>query len=589
MDYGGSLVIANPPLVQSAFSEESSRILVSLDGAETVNETVVLAISESTTQGSPGNTTFQYKPPQNIILEKKILIRVTVVLTEGSNDAMPVTGSGLVPVSYPLNSAIESLEIDVNGATLSSNPKFYKPIWERLYPASTHQAYNSFTPTLRDNDFPLSRMVTCGVAGGPGSINGTYTAKRVGPFSSGNADASIDSRVDFYKTTANLGNGVPAVYTFTFTEPLLIDFFEMFEETGLINITTLTIKINWASDAFSRMFSNVSTATNVIGAGDRTNAGAIIRNFSCNFNAGAALILRQVTPSENISRRDHFTMPYQTVSRYATTAGGNMAAGASQTFTMNTIAPNTIPRYIILCVRVDPNSPATWNVAANGNVNCFLQINKVVISIDGSPAYLTNATPEQLYEISVRNGFTGSWEEWYRRGQGFFIAEFGKDIGGYVPGTNVSINIQPMITVTNQNAVALDVTRPDVVLGPLVFECFFVTDGFATITRDGLVTRMGLSRDEVAESLEGPVYEPEHLHELSARHGKGFGSVFRTVRNVLGSIAKPASGLLGMVPHPGAQVASQVLNGADRVLNGSGMHKSHHHKKHRSGGSRLMN
>ena len=265
MQSGGSLFIANPPLVQSAVGPESERVLVSLDGAALVTENVYTANSASTSITTvAGTTTFMLQPPLGCIMDKRVLVKAQVILTQ----VTPLTGSTAanapVPVSYPLNSAIETLTVKVNGQTLTSNPRYFKPIWERLYSPKKHQDYNSFTPTCRDNDYPIANM--CAVVAGSGVPEGD--AVRFGPFSNANlCDAFVDSRRQFpvIATAGAASSGTKATYKFEFTEPLLIDFFEMFDEIGLQNVRLIEININWAADAFSRMFSNQSSAANTIG------------------------------------------------------------------------------------------------------------------------------------------------------------------------------------------------------------------------------------------------------------------------------------------------------------------------------------
>ena len=239
---------------------------------------------------------------------------------------------------------------------------------------------------------------------------------------------------------------------------------------------------------------------------------------------------------------------------------------------MNSIISTVVPRYIVLCARLDPTNSLTYTSTA-GNVNAFLQINKVSLNIGNLTGILSNASTQQLYQITKSNGYDGSYIEWFSRNQGFFIAEVGKDIGGFVPGSAENLMIQPKVTFTNNTGADLNFT---------IMECFFVTDGFLTLNYNAVRLEDGLAVHDVVEAMSA---DPEHVEwtqDSPERHGKGFGSVFRTIRNVFGAVAKPLSGVLGMIPHPGAQLASHVIDTADRLNGGKLRHKKHR-EKHGSG------
>ena len=133
--------------------------------------------------------------------------------------------------------------------------------------------------------------------------------------------------------------------------------------------------------------------------------------------------------------------------------------------------------------------------------------------------------------------------------------------------------IQPKVTFTNNTGGDLT--------GLVVMECFFVTDGFLTLNYNAVRLQDGLAVHDVAEAMAAQPMHVDWTQDSPERQGKGFGSVFRTIRNVFGAVAKPLSGVLSMIPHPGAQIASHIVEGADRLNGGKLRHK--HREKHGSG------
>lgn len=576
MSDGGALILAQHPLLNQAVSEDAQRVLVSLDGAEQVTENVYTAQSASFAVGSPANTTFTIYPPSaTTILDRKIYLQAKVLLTGQANTVTTAATAVPVPVPYPLNSAIDTLNVKVNGTNLIFQPRYWMRIWERMYPQTKHQQHNTTVPVQWDNDINLAAVQA-----------------RAGPFSTAAvSSANIDSRFQWAQNNTVSTNGTagaPPTWTYTFTEPLMIDLFEMFDEEGIYNIQTLEISINWATDAFSRMFSSVSSAVNTIQYADNAAAN---QNALCNFvQSSQTLQLRYLTPSTSVMPRlrDVFTMPYQTVLRRIQTAGNVPNGSLNVPVLANTIITPVIPRYIVVCVRNDPTQTAQL---VNGNTNYFCQINSFTLAVGNNPANFVNASPQQLYEMCVRNGYNGSWREWYTGGQGFIIVEIGKDVGGLVPGTVSPITFQPRLTFSNLCGAALS---------QCLLEVFFVTDGFITLASNQATSVEGLAPMVIEEAKEAV---PEHVEwspDHPERAGKGFGSVFRKVRDVFGHIAGPAADIASKIP--GLQPLSTGIKVAQAINNaaGGGVHhrlvgaiggeeggREHRHRRHhsRSGGA----
>lgn len=551
------VAFANPPLLQSLNNEDEDRVLVSLTGAAQVSEDIITASSASATSNNPGTTKFTITAPgYAAILDRKVLLQATVVVTAtaGANESFVVTAAP-VPVSYPLNNAIESIQVKTNNQTLTFQPRHYKGYWERMTgPQDKHSRFNSMTPTMRDNDLSLAKMATFS------TIGGAIVPVRAGPFNPiSTQDPYRDSRAAF-PVEFTPGAGITKTFGYSFTEPLLMDLFEALDDQeGLYNIDQMEITINWSQNAFALMFSNPSnTIAPLI---ESTQAATAPVQSSVSFTAGTQkLLLRWLTPSVDL--RDTLTIPANFYDRTSSplvnvpTSGTDGVAGTSVQVTTNLKITQVVPRFIIIGFRRDQLP------LADENCDYWCRILSLQLKIGNVPSLLSNATPQQLWKMSVNNGLNVSFDEWYNRGQCFVVLQVGVDIGGIVPGMISQFQISISATIQNLTDQALIPNG----------ELYLVTDGFMEFSPGNLRLTEGLSADKISDGIMGGVEAVNQKDQLM--NGGSFKSVFKKISKVFGKAMRKGSEVAGaygkMTGNPYALGASKAMGGLSDLHRAAG-------------------
>ena len=549
------VAVTNPRLVQSAQHEDDENYFVSLYGSERVAEQKISPTSESL---SGGTTVFSFQPPSTgTIMDKCVLLEVNVDLTFDADPA----GNFPAPRAWPVNSAIQTLQVTINGTTITSSPTQRKAFMERIHTSKElRRRYASFTPTFRDNDLDYFQMAA--------------QREAYNPFSRRSAMGPELSRADWHKYKSDAG---AHKYRWTFVEPLFIDVFELTKPEGIHNINKIDVTINWSADIYKSMFSDprtitaahVSAATNTVLAADsifnRNTTYGSAHNVGIGGTfpkGGQVLHVRYVTPSSR--PKDLLTLPYIEYTRYnkitdAIPAVGNnplaLAAGSSVDITFDAIRETMVPRYGILVVK---------RQESGGNqfvADTMFRINSINIQVDNMQGILSTASPQQLWQMSTRNGLDVSWNEWYRQGQSIVIFEFGEDIGGLVPNVVGQFNMLVTVNVTNHFAHPYKAEA----------ELFLSKDGFLEITPNEMRVKLGIMRSDIDLAVQNDNLQATEENDNrvgESMEGAGFKSGFRKFRKFAHTTAKGAAQGVNVASKlAGLAVTSKALMGSGRLMN----------------------
>jgi hypothetical protein len=548
------VAVTNSRLVQNTLHDDDENYFVSLYGSERVAEQRISPTSSST---SGGTTVFSFQPPSTgTIMDKCVLLQVEVELDFAAT-AAAVPGIP-VPRAWPLNNAIQTLQVTINGTTITSSPAQRKAFMERIHTSKElRRRFASFTPTFRDNDYDYDLMAT--------------TREAYNPFARKKIMSHELSRYEWSPNNErNYDGAQPAgkrsqLNRFVFTEPLFIDVFETTKVEGIHNINKIDISINWVPNIYVAMFGNARVPGG--GAAGPSSAGAVVTvpaNRSvlvtgANVEYGTdqvatlklidqkqSLLVRYVTPSSR--PKELLTVPYVEYTRYnkigeSVFGSLSVAADASRTnkakIVFDAIRETMVPRYGILLVkRVEA---ATADYLAD----TMFQIDAINIQVDNMQGLLSGATPQQLWQMSTRNGLDVSWHEWRHQGQCVVIFEFGEDIGGLIPNVNGQLNLQ--VTVDIANPFRYD-HKPEA-------ELYLSKDGFLEITPNQMMVKLGIMRDEVRLAIdnENILASEENDNRVGDMvEGAGFKSGFRKFRKFGNAVAKGAM--------TGIDVASKLAN-----------------------------
>jgi hypothetical protein len=330
-----------------------------------------------------------------------------------------------------------------------------------------------------------------------------------------------------------------------FTEPLLISPFLFANpesnNQGMYGIQTLGFNFNFDSQC-KRVF---RTSSNQI-----TSVSAI---FST-----SELIFKYITPHASDLLPARNVLPFYQLEKYLTPSpSGQINPGASSTLTSATLQLNTIPDRLIISARKKITSQSF------SDTDSFLVIKGLKIDFNNSSGLCSSFTQQDLFKCSVRNGSNQSWSEFSGYGNkktangsngqvplsgSLVVLEFGLDIElheNYLSqGSLGSYQLRVVVDVENQDGDAVD---PELCV-------ITMNSGLMTLERGSCSTYVGvLTKSDVLETAAMEPYSRSDAHRMVG------GSFFDKIKSVFGKVAKVAKPLLGIVPHPAAQIASKGL------------------------------
>ena len=114
-------------------------------------------------------------------------------------------------------------------------------------------------------------------------------------------------------------------------------------------------------------------------------------------------------------------LPYYVADIY-TTNFPTVAGNGTATINMNAVQLPNIPNKAYFYCR-QQDSDLTINSA-----DIYSEINNVSINYNGQAGLLSSLSEQDLYNISVKNGYQASWVEWQKACGSIFIMVFGEDL-----------------------------------------------------------------------------------------------------------------------------------------------------------------
>ena len=555
------VAVTNSRLVQNTNHEDDENYFVSLYGSERVAEQ---KISPTSANINGGTTTFSFQPPSTgTIMDKCVLLEVEVELEFDVDSAV---ASFPAPKAWPINSAIQTLQVTINGRTITSAPNQLKSFMERLHTSKElRRRFSSFTPTFRDNDLDYDDM-----AEGREGYN-PFARRQI--MSQELSRAQWPNEQTLAYTAGAAGPPiVPRVNQrnkWTFCEPLFIDVFETTKVEGIHNINKIDITINWMPDLYIAMFGDArvitaaTTAANpaTVAAANSVAGGNVNKVYGLpaifpvrgRFVANAQnLLVRYVKPSS--VPKNLLTLPYIEYTRYNKITDA-VAHNAQKEIVFDAIRETMVPRYGILVVK--------RREAANHAflADTMFRIDSINIQVDNMQGLLSTASPKQLWQMSTRNGLDVSWNEWYNQGQCIVVFEFGEDIGGLIPNVVGQFNMLVTIKVTNQFGFSY---TPEA-------ELFLSKDGFLEITPNEMQIKLGIMYGDVELAVQNEnIQATEENDEVvgEAMQGAGFKKGFKKFRKFANSALRGAeTGVNVASKLAGLAMAGRTLMGAGKLMN----------------------
>jgi hypothetical protein len=332
-------------------------------------------------------------PDNKTFVDKLMLLRVTYTITfTGKTVAV---GQRLLQTGFdalramPINSCINVAGLLINGASFPSQPFMYVKELLRFNRASKDlnidfsgsaamldntQEYADTANTIRN---PLAKWA-----------DNPYIVPRGG---------AVEFTNVINPATVLIGDLLTASITFTVTEPLVLSpcIFSTWKRTGFYGIDSMTLNLTFG-ELEKRIWSHNPANTT---------------QFSVNLvNINAAdLQLMYASPQTSEKKRYEglgFVYPYYRPTPQITSSAAVASNNSTNVTTAVTTFPS-IPHSVFVWVRERRSDIAVTKADA------YFRIDRLSITFGNSATQFAQATPYQLYVVAVRNGYSGTYQDWY--------------------------------------------------------------------------------------------------------------------------------------------------------------------------------
>jgi hypothetical protein len=311
---------------------------------------------------------------------------------------------------------------------------------------------------------------------------------------------------------------------YVFTEPIMVSPFYGglgHQEEGFANVNQFQINYRWKSDIGNKVWSHSA-------------AGNAITAVTATFYQAPEILTTFLTPDLTQEIPLLQTLPYHKPQEFIKSVP-QLAAGQSTRVVSDTIKLNQVPRRMYFFVR---RSRQTSTFA---KTNTFTRIDRISLNWVNQAGLLTNATSQDLYEMSVRNGLNLSWVEWSKHRGGVLCIELGKDVGlpdDSAPGVQGQYTFQVELDITNLSGEAFDGEFYSIALLEGVFQ-ISENSGYASLGN--------LTPELVLDARNSPELSFDQYENLK---GGGF---FSGLKSFINKVARGVQS--------GADVAEKVLPG----------------------------
>jgi hypothetical protein len=397
------------------------------------------------------------------------------------------------PRAFPLSQITASENISLNGTSFTTSLSEYANAFYRCGNDILQRANQyGLAPSMLDcyYSYPLAkgtnkdvfRKITDSIIV---DSRAGFSLIEYGASLGNGTTAALATAVDgSAETTVTAGNSGYYLLRWTTFEPIILSPFFL-QQQGLTQIKTMS---------YSCSFNNLMSRSVSILEPSITLANASVQALtveSVNIGNKPKLHFYFATPKllDKIPRQ--LVYNFDQIQVFRSTPNGNAITRGNPTGTMYTTASNlsSIPRRLIIWAEVDdadkkPSIP-----------DAFGRFVSLSVQFGNRSALLSQAKPQQLFDISKKNGLNMSYTEWSRDIGGPVILDLGRDIG--LP-TDLSIGVlaNPQLNISAEFLGSIDGAGARYVLKMAV-----IYSGALNIVNGSVSTYLGvLSQNDVLEA-----------------------------------------------------------------------------------------
>lgn len=474
-----------------------------------------------------------FPPSTQTITDRYMKVRCYFEITTdadlqlGTNDALR---------QFPISSICDVLTCQVNGESISDN------LGDKLHAMLCYgdrAEWNksiSMTPCSPDNYQEYSDWATYGSAKNPLANYGEASA--------------YDPRGGFPVEVV-----APNQIRVVCTEPIMLSPFysgQGCQEEGFVNVQQFNISFRWKTD-LSQILSH-------------STLGNAITTVQVRMYQAPELLTTYITPDLTQPIPQLQVLPYHKPQEYikAQTPSALPANATSAPITSDSIKLSQIPRRMYVFCR---HERSTSN---QETTDSYLALERLSVLWNNQSGLFSQCGPQELYEISRRNGCNLSFPQFSNYRGSVFCCEFGKDIGlldNEAPGVQGQYTIQVQATFKNTG------TQPftgDYYIVMLNEGTFSIAENMARASL-GNLTPSGVLASKTSDELDYDAYEDlqggsffSKLKHVVKKTAKGVAKATKAVAPVVGAVAPELAPALGAV-HSGAKALGGTMVGGRLV------------------------
>lgn len=383
----------------------------------------------------------------NIIVNRKPLLQNHLQLV-WTSIAPVLAGQYLVELGsndgfrqYPLASCMSNLQVGINAQTFTCQTGRIVHALSHFHdPRLIQEHTNSTTCAMADQYQEFSDAMTLGTARNPLNLYGgeSYQTPRGG--------FVYDTLVNNVSTGVGINT---ASLTATLTEPFYCSplIFGSPDAKGLIGVNTMTFQVS------NGVTGSISPMSQVWCHGLSGQPYTIYQDPVITFTEPPRVLMQMITPdSLSVPIPRQISYPYYETFLSPFTVSSVLAPGAATTIAAAGVTTTQIPHRIVLW------ASQSTNLSGPTFTDSFAHIESASIQLSGYQTALTSATPEDLYQISVKNGVDLSWPQWKQYTGSVLMIDPSTDLGlqhadanGVVAGQTLNVNCRIKNPSTSQS------------------------------------------------------------------------------------------------------------------------------------------
>ena len=475
---------------------------------------------------------------------KRVTFNITVTGTNTSGGTL-LNDSYVAPRAMPLTSVTQSEQITVNNDTITQAPvqQYWRALLRYRNDFKDRFGAMSLAPSMLDqfqNYSDGANSIRNPLANyGDNSYENTrggYSGFVIAPQTPGNTTATI---------------------TLTTYEPILLSPFCFGNKANYYSAFA-----GIQNMSYNATFGNLPRVLSLI-QGQGAPAGQIVLNTPVVNIGSASLYFNYLTPDPQYPVPRNMETSYFSVVSYPTRSTVPIAPDQTVSITMQSIQVTSIPKRIYVFAKQDDSVETAFT--SDSYLSLIDNANPVTLTWNNNQ-FLSQASTQNLYNISVKNGCEMSYSQFTKHTGSVLALDFGTDIGlmsNQAPGTIG--NYQLSLTAQFKN------TNPTVTITPTLY-VVVVYEGVFNIN-DGACSHMigVLSPDDVLNANILPVGSYRESQDV---YGGSFWSSLKGAFSGANKFLKKhkvISSVLGKVQNPYAQAGSQIASALGYGMTGGSL------------------